>query len=287
MLRELYRQCRDRLQDAGIEAADYEALCLIKHVTGFDRAGLLTYGSQPVSEQQRQRLLALTEKRTTRYPLQYLLGEWEFMGIPLTVGEGVLIPRDDTELCVGLCLDYLKTVPHACAADLCAGSGAIALALEQRGGADVTAVELSDRAFACLNQNIKRNHSHIRAIQGDILDCHTQFADGSLDLIVSNPPYIPSAELSALQREVQFEPTLALDGGADGMDFYRVILRCWSRKLKPGGALALELGEEQAQPVAEQMRRQGFSGICTAFDFGGCERAVIGIYGADLIPASS
>lgn len=279
MLRELYRQCRDRLQNAGIEAADYEALCLIKHVTGFDRAGLLTCGSQPVSERQQQQLDALTEKRTTRYPLQYLLGEWEFMGIPLTVGEGVLIPRDDTELCVGLCLDQLKTVPHARAADLCAGSGAIALALERLGGAEVTAVELSDRAFAYLTQNIARNHSHVQAMRGDILTCHTQFADGSLDLIVSNPPYIPAGELAALQREVQFEPAMALDGGADGMDFYRAILRLWSRKLKPGGALALELGEKQAEPVTEQMRRQGFSGICTAFDFGGCERAVIGIYG--------
>lgn len=283
MLNELYRRCRDRLQNAGIEAADFEALCLVKHVTGFDRAGLLTHGSYQVTEQQQQLLDTLTEKRMTRYPLQYLLEEWEFMGIPLVVGEGVLIPRDDTELCVRLCLDYLKTVPRAHTADLCAGSGAIAIALEQHGGADVTAVELSGRAFAYLTQNIERNHCHIQTIHGDILDCHSRFADGSLDLIVSNPPYIPAGELPLLQKEVQFEPVMALDGGADGMDFYRAILRLWSRKLKPGGALALELGEHQAGPVTEQMRQQGFSGICTAFDFGGCERAVIGIYGSAAV----
>ena len=282
MLNELYRRCRDRLQDAGIEAADYEALCLMKHVTGFDRAGLLTHGSHQVTEQQQQLLEALTEKRITRYPLQYLLKEWEFMGIPLEIGEGVLIPRDDTELCVRLCLDYLKTVPRARTVDLCAGSGAIAIALEQHGGADVTAIELSDRAFAYLTRNTEQNHCHLHPIRGDILDCHTRFADGSLDLIVSNPPYIPVGELPLLQKEVQFEPVMALDGGADGMDFYRAILRDWSRKLKPGGALALELGEHQAEPVTEQMRQQGFSGICSAFDFGGCERAVIGIYQAEL-----
>ena len=264
------------LQRGGIEAADFEAQCLVEHVTGFDRAGQIAHGGDSLTAEQQRQLISLTEKRSTHYPLQYLLGKWEIMGIPLLVGEGVLIPRDDTEVCVGLCLDYLKDKPHAEAVDLCAGSGAISLALEAYGKANVTAVELSDKAFYFLQKNIKENNSRVKIIQGDVLSCYTDFADGSVDLIISNPPYIKKEDLSGLQEEVQFEPAMALDGGADGFDFYRAIIRDWSRKLKPGGALVFELGEEQAHPVAAMMKQQGFSEIRTALDLGGCERAIIG-----------
>ena len=137
-------------------------------------------------------------------------------------------------------------------------------------------MELSDKAFYFLQKNIKENNSRVKIIQGDVLSCYTDFADGSVDLIVSNPPYIKKEDLSGLQAEVQFEPAMALDGGADGFDFYRAIIRDWSRKLKPGGALVFELGEEQAHPVAAMMKQQGFSEIRTALDLGGCERAIIG-----------
>ncbi len=276
MLKDAYRACRERLKAGGIEAADFEARCLLEHVTGMNRAAQLAHGEKALSEAQEALLNSLTEKRLTRYPLQYLLGSWEFMGIPLTVGEGVLIPRDDTEVCVSLCLDYLKQKPHARAADLCAGSGAIALALEKFAKADVTAIELSGKAFYFLEKNIADNDSTVNAKKADVLTCCGDFADGSLDLLVSNPPYIPHRELAGLQAEVRFEPEMALDGGADGLDFYRAIVRCWSKKLKPGGAMVFELGEEQAGEVAAMMKAQGFSGIRTEQDFGGCERAIIG-----------
>ena len=225
MLRDVFRACRDQLAQGDIEAPDFEALCLLEHATGFNRAGLIAHGDEPVPEAQQALLHSLTEKRLTRYPLQYLLGEWSFMGIPLSVGEGVLIPRDDTEVCAGLCLDYLRNKPHARALDLCAGSGAIALALEQLGKADVTAVELSDKAFYFLRKNIGRNRSDVTAYLGDVLCCHSDFPDGSFDLIVSNPPYIKRGELPDLQAEVQHEPRMALDGGESGFDFYEAIVR--------------------------------------------------------------
>ncbi len=279
MLKEAYRACRQALANSGIENADYEALCLIEHVTGFSRAGLIAHGDAAVSDSQQAQLTALTEKRLRRYPLQYLLGAWSFMGIPLAVGEGVLIPRDDTEVCTRLCLDYLRGKPHAQAFDLCAGSGAIALALERFGKAQVTAVELSEHAFYFLKTNIKQNNATVTPVHGDVLHCYTDVSDGSLDLIVSNPPYIRRGDLPSLQAEVQFEPAMALDGGEDGYDFYRAIIARWSRKLKPGGALVFELGEGQAAAVAQQMREKGFIRLRTAEDFGGCERAIIGIRG--------
>ena len=278
MLREVYRRCRQALRDGGVENADFEALCLIGHVTGFDRAGIIVHGDEPVPPEKKVLLDSLTEKRLSRYPLQYLLGSWEFMGIPLSVGEGVLIPRDDTEVCTGLCLDYLKGKSGAKAVDLCSGSGAIAIALEKLGNADVTAIELSGEAFDFLKKNIDLNGSKVKAVKGDVLLCHGEFPGNSLDLIVSNPPYIKKDDLRTLQKEVQFEPEMALDGGESGFDFYEAMIRDWSGKLKPGGAFVFELGENQADYVAGLMKQNGFEEIRTAPDFGGFERAIIGIY---------
>ena len=277
MLKEVFRTCREKLQNGGIENSDYEAQCIVEAVTGLGRAALIAHGDTPVTDVQKRQIISITEKRLTRYPLQYLLGKWSFMGFPLFVGEGVLIPRDDTEVCTGLCLDYLKGKSGAKAVDLCSGSGAIAIALEKLGNADVTAIELSGEAFDFLKKNIDLNGSKVKAVKGDVLLCHGEFPGNSLDLIVSNPPYIKKDDLRTLQKEVQFEPEMALDGGESGFDFYEAMIRDWSGKLKPGGALVFELGENQAEYVTELMKQKGFEEIRTAPDFGGCERAIIGI----------
>jgi len=276
MLRDALRDCRTRLRDGGIENAEEEARLLMEHVTGYDRVRLMNHADESLSSEQTALLNSLIEKRLTRYPLQYLLGSWSFMGFELSVGEGLLIPRDDTEVAVGLCLDYLKEHKNAKAIDLCAGSGAISIALEQLGKADVTAIELSEQAFKFLIKNIKANHSLVHAVQADVLTCHRDFEPQGYDLIVSNPPYIKRGELTELQPEVQFEPAMALDGGDDGYDFYRAIIRDWSGKLKHGGALVFELGEGQADTVAALMKAQDFNEIRTEYDLGGCQRAIIG-----------
>lgn len=274
MLKDAYRSCRDKLAQGGIENPGFEARCMLEHLTGFSRAAQLAHGDEPFDRQ--QELDEMVSRRLRHEPLQYILGSWRFCGFPLSVGEGVLIPRDDTEVVLGLCLDYINNLSAAVAADLCSGSGALAIALSKIAQVRVTAVELSKTALPYLVRNVQENQAAVTVVEGDVLRCHTQFEDGSLDLIVSNPPYIRSGELAALQAEVQFEPRMALDGGESGYDFYEAIIPLWKGKLKHGGALAFELGEGQAETVAALMKAHGFENIRTAEDFGGEQRAIIG-----------
>lgn len=272
-----YRKTKDILTEAGFEAPAFEALCLTEKVFGFNRLALITKGEETVASEKKLAVLAeLTEKRLNHEPLQYLLGKWSFMGIDLLVGEGVLVPRDDTEVVTSLCIDYLSCKESPNVIDLCAGSGAISLALEKYANCKVTAVELSDKAFSYLTQNIKLNNSAVNALNGDIFECHKDIADNSLDLIVSNPPYIKTADIASLQKEVQHEPAMALDGGESGLDFYRRIVPLWKSKLKAGGALAFELGEGQYDEVSRILADNGFGGITESIDFGGIQRAIIG-----------
>ena len=274
---EAHRKTKDILTEAGFEAPAFEALCLTEKVFGFNRLALITKGEETVASEEKLAVLAeLTEKRLNHEPLQYLLGKWSFMGIDLLVGEGVLVPRDDTEVVTSLCIDYLSCKESPNVIDLCAGSGAISLALEKYANCKVTAVELSDKAFSYLTQNIKLNNSAVNALNGDIFECHKDIADNSLDLIVSNPPYINTADIASLQKEVQHEPAMALDGGESGLDFYRRIVPLWKSKLKAGGALAFELGEGQYDEVSRILADNGFGGITESIDFGGIQRAIIG-----------
>ena len=274
---EAYRKTKDILTEAGFEAPAFEALCLTEKVFGFNRLALITKGEETVESEEKLAVLAeLTEKRLNHEPLQYLLGKWSFMGIDLLVGEGVLVPRDDTEVVTSLCIDYLSCKESPNVIDLCAGSGAISLALEKYANCKVTAVELSDKAFSYLTQNIKLNNSAVNALNGDIFECHKDIADNSLDLIVSNPPYIKTADIASLQKEVQHEPAMALDGGESGLDFYRRIVPLWKSKLKADGALAFELGEGQYDEVSRILADNGFGGITESIDFGGIQRAIIG-----------
>ena len=276
MLKDARRDCAERLHAGGIADAETEATLLLEHITGYGRASQLAHATDALSETQTAQLISIIEKRLQHIPLQYLLGSWSFCGLELSVGEGVLIPRDDTEVVLQLCLDFLQDLPQPKALDLCAGSGAIAIALAQFGKAHVDAVELSEKAFYFLEKNIKHHHAAVRPVRGDIFTCHGDFADGGYDLIVSNPPYIKSGDIAALQAEVQHEPRMALDGGSDGYTFYEAIIALWRRKLRIGGALAFELGEDQAETVAALMRTHGFENIRTAEDFGGVQRAIIG-----------
>lgn len=273
MLKDTYIKLRDILARAGIESPGLEARLLIESATGMSRAAQIACADKELDCE--QALLELAEKRAKRYPLQYILGSWSFMGIELKVGEGVLIPRDDTEVLVDLCLGYLKDVESPKVVDLCAGSGAIGIALNRLANASVTAVELSDRAYYFLLQNIK--NTDITPLKGDVTECYNSFEEEYFDLIVSNPPYIKTDELKTLQPEVGFEPETALDGGADGLDFYREITRLWTPLLKKGGAMAFELGEGQAEPVAAMLERHGYSDIKTALDLGGTKRAIIAV----------
>ena len=275
MLKDLYLKLRGILSEAEIEAPGLEARLLIEGATGMNRASQIANSNSEISGEIQEKLISMAQKRAEHLPLQYILGKWSFMGFEFKVGEGVLIPRDDTEVLAGLCLDYLKASDGKTALDLCAGSGAISVVLDKLANADVTAVELSDKAYNFLLENIKG--TNIKPHKGDIFECYRDFEAKSFDLIASNPPYIKTDEIETLQTEVGYEPKTALDGGADGLDFYRAIARRWTPLLKSGGAMAFELGEGQAEYVGGLMADHGYINIKTAKDLGGTDRAIIGI----------
>lgn len=273
---EIYQSGLKLLENNNIENSKFETLSLLQKAFSLDRVGFIIHKTDKADENCSHNFLNFIEKRISGEPLQYILGEWSFMGFDFKVGRGVLIPRDDTEVVVNLCIDFLKNRADKKTVDLCSGSGAIAVALDKISGAEVTAVEIDETAFSYLETNVKENNSSVKPVIADALKICDTFADGGLDLIVSNPPYIKSADIETLQKEVQLEPRLALDGGEDGCDFYREIVSRWSRKLKKGGALAFELGEGQADAVKTLMTEQGFSDFKISLDFGGVQRAIIG-----------
>lgn len=273
---EIYQSGLKLLENNNIENSKFEAQSLLQKAFSLDRIGFIMHKTDKADENCSHNFLKFIEKRISGEPLQYILGEWSFMGFDFKVGRGVLIPRDDTEVVVNLCIDFLKNRADKKTVDLCSGSGAIAVALDKISGAKVTAVEIDETAFSYLETNVKENNSSVKPVMADALKICDTFADGGLDLIVSNPPYIKSADIETLQKEVQLEPRLALDGGEDGCDFYREIVNRWSRKLKKGGALAFELGEGQADAVKALMTEQGFSDFKISLDFGGVQRAIIG-----------
>ena len=284
--RALYLWARDVLKSAGIDGQD--AILLTEHCFGLDRPKLALHGEEqapPASEEGfRQAVLA----RAERTPLQYILGRWEFMGLTLSVGEGVLVPREDTVTLVEAAARRATAVPpagnpaevKAAGLDLCAGSGAVALGLATLlPSIEMTCIELSPAAFSYLTQNLAAYPQYaVKAEQGDILlpETAARYQDSSFDLLVANPPYIKTEELATLQEEVQREPKLALDGGTDGLKFYRAICELWARKIRPGGVLAVEIGDEQGESVSALFRSCGFQEIEVYQDWAGKDRCVCG-----------
>lgn len=282
-LRALYDALRGRLKEGGVEAAAFEADCLLEHFAGLGRGTRPLHGGEEVSETTVREALDAAARRTQGEPLQYLLGEWDFLDLTLEVGEGVLIPRPDTELLCETAADWLRNTllpaspSFAGVLDLCAGSGCVALGTARLfPGARVTAVELSAQALPYLRRNCARYPDFdVTPMRGDVLNDAPAFPDG-WTAILSNPPYIPAADLSGLMPEVQREPRLALDGGGDGLTFYRVIAEKWTKKLAPGGFCAVEVGIGQAAAVAALFRNAGLTGISVFRDLGGIERVVAG-----------
>lgn len=273
--KQLYRKGLDVLEAAQTEDAGFDCLQLFAHCTGMDRAGLLADGDTPVGGRQEQRFLHAVSRRAGGEPLQYILGEWEFYSLPFKVGPGVLIPRADTEILVDEALRLVEDIPNPRIADLCAGSGCIGVSIaHNRPDAQVIAVELSEDAAAYCRQNIRLNQTDRVTLQIlDVLEGPGPIAD--LDLIVSNPPYIPRGDMAGLSREVHHEPVKALDGGADGLDFYRCIIRRWLTALKPEGMMAFEVGIHQAGAVA-QLLSQALEQVYVVPDLNGIPRAVLG-----------
>lgn len=277
-IKDVYRRGMKLLKDAGVSDSDFDSLYLVEHFFGTDRTALIIHGDRKADSEICKRFFSAVEERKTGKPLQYIVGKWNFMGYDFVVGEGVLIPRDDTEIVVEVACDFLKGIQAPKIIDLCSGSGAIAVSLAKIfPNAEVTALEYSDVAFEYLNRNIKLNKAeNVTAVKGDVTVCGGDFADESFDLVISNPPYIESDEIDTLQIELQFEPRMALDGGKDGLYFYRKITHMWASKVKPNGMLAYEVGEEQFEPVSKMLEQQGFSDVTYRLDLQDFKRTVSG-----------
>ena len=211
--------------------------------------------------------------------MAYLIGEWEFYGLPLDISSDVLIPRSDTEVLAGQAIEYLKTLGECRVLDLCAGSGCIGLAAaSQVPRARVVLGEWSDGALKICRQNIRRNGLSGRVVpmQANALE-KPERSLGEFQCIISNPPYIPAGDIEGLDVSVKdYEPHMALDGGEDGLDFYRAISEKWKEALVPGGRLYFEVGIGQADEVLRIMRSQGFGDIQIVKDLHDIPRVVYG-----------
>ena len=247
---ELEKLGSQKLRASGKENSDFDARCLLEFVLNLNPTQYLLNRSEEVDSVCAEKFLSLVERRSNGEPLQYILGKWEFMGLPFYVGEGVLIPRPETEMLVEFALDFLKDKKNPVVIDLCSGSGCIAISVAKHlPNAKVYAVEKSDLAFPYLKKNIWLNCVfNVSAVHGDIFD-RTLLSEIKPDLILSNPPYIRSTEIASLQSEVRNEPSMALDGGEDGLIFYREIANGWLDRLGTGGAIAVECAEDQTEDI--------------------------------------
>lgn len=273
----LYREIKTLLNGV-TDSPAYEARVLLELATGGSFEDMMFGTGHELSAEEAQRLDGLVKKRLDGYPIQYLLGKWSFMGRDYLVGEGVLIPRDDTEVLVRTAIGMAHEINAERIFDLCSGSGIIAVTIAKEiGESRVTAVEISESAFEYLKRNCALNKAeNVLPVRGDVFACFDDVPDRSIDLLVSNPPYIARSEADGLQRELFSEPDEALFGGEDGLDFYRGILRHWTEKVRHGGAVAFETGDTQAGAVTQMMLEHGIRKVKTVKDIQGFDRVVCG-----------
>lgn len=269
---EALRYGQIRLIAAGVLEVESDAWLLMSAVCRIDRNFYYVYGNEEMIKEQEKEYMALLEKRAERIPLQYITGEQDFMGLTFKVNPGVLIPRQDTETLVE---EVLKAVtPSMEVLDLCTGSGCIAVSLAKFvPGAKVQGVDISPEALKVSEENARRNGVNVHFFLSDMFGQ----VEGKFDMIVSNPPYIPTGEIQGLMPEVKdFEPHLALDGKEDGLWFYRILAGEGKKYLKPKGTLMVEIGCDQGKDVSRIFKDNGYCDIKVIKDLAGLDRVVTG-----------
>ena len=278
---DIYLSTRNALRSRGIESYNLEARLLVARAAGKTVQELLRDISLYTTNEVEQNAEELTRRRLSGEPVAYITGSWEFYGLPMTVSPDVLIPRMDTELLVDTAKEMLTgRQMDARILDLCCGSGCITCAIgHELPATRLVAVDISASALEICRKNIAINRLSSRAIcvQADATSS-PPLSMGQFDMIISNPPYIASDEIMTLDPSVRdFEPIWALDGGADGLKFYKAIIKYWKSLLRSGGALLFEVGEGQADAVKEMLLSGGFRSVSSKYDTLKVERVVIGI----------
>lgn len=269
-----YRDAVKAFKEKGIESAEYDAAVLFCTLLNIERSVLPIVADEDFES---ERLSAAVERRKEGYPLQYILGEWEFFGLSFEVNEKCLVPRPDTEILVE---KAIKLLPQGAEfLELCTGSGCIPISIcKSRHDVKGRATELYPETLEIARRNAERHglNDIITFVQADLFaPCEAKIPDGKkYDAIISNPPYIPTDVVDVLEGEVRFEPRVALDGGGDGLDFYRVIISEYSKYLKDDGSIILEIGYDQAAAIIDLAKSGGLD--CRVFkDFGGNDRVAV------------
>ena len=259
---EMYIALRNRLRDAGIEAAALEARLIAASAAGKSTEKLLRDMRYYATDEVERRAEEMVQRRLAGEPVAYITGVWEFRGLPMEVSRDVLIPRIDTEVLAELAIKYLRGTGRldARVLDLCSGTGCIGCAIAaELPRVRVVLADVSAAAMDISRRNVERNGlgGRVSFLPADVTK-QPPLMTGSFDLVVSNPPYIPTMEILTLDPSVRdYEPVWALDGGEDGLDFYRAILKNWAGVIRQGGELMFEVGEDQAERVKDLMRMAG------------------------------
>ncbi len=247
----VYREAVKMLTESECDSPEFDAQQLVSYCFGYNKTGLLMHSGAEVDEVKLIHFEDCVKRRCNHEPLQYIIGMWDFYKYSFKVGKGVLIPRPETEILVDFAVDKINKNGYKVVFDLCCGSGCVGLSVAKMcSGVQVYCVDISDEALAYTRQNKELLIAdNVTVVKADILDGTSFIGLPRPDIILSNPPYIRSEEIKTLQKEVQFEPSLALDGGEDGLVFYKALSEIWYPLINRGGYLAMECGEEQAEDI--------------------------------------
>ncbi len=272
----VYRDAVKSLTDAGCDSPEFDAQQLVSYCFGYNKTGLLMHSGDAVDDVKLIHFEDCVKKRCSHEPLQYILGMWDFYKYSFKVGKGVLIPRPETEILVEFAVDKIYKKGFKVVFDLCCGSGCIGLSIAKKcPQVQVYCIDVSDEALSFARQNKELlDIDNVKIIKADILDSASFIGLPRPDMILSNPPYIRSDEIDSLQTEVSFEPRLALDGGDDGLIFYRKLCEMWYPLINRGGYLAMECGEDQAADILTLFVGKAEKGNVIK-DASGIERVVV------------
>ena len=262
------------LTDAGVPDAALDAWYLLQMVCKIERSYYYVHGEEDITQDAQKEYEIAVQKRAEHIPLQYIIGEQEFMGLRFKVNSNVLIPRQDTETLVEQVLKIVK--PGMKVLDLCTGSGCVLISV-LKNAPELTGMgsDISKAALLVAKENAKLHEVDAEWVRSDLFDNITE----TFDVIMANPPYIPTGEILSLMPEVRdFEPENALDGGADGLDFYRKIAGQVKDYLNPGGYVYMEIGYDQGEAVSELMTKEGYGQVVVKKDLAGLDRIVCGVY---------